>query len=79
MAPTIGPHFVAGEGSESLLVPGEGEAEGGVDAVMFEVGLVVVGGLVDVGSAGNERESVIDPVGVTEAYNVADCDATAED
>jgi hypothetical protein len=78
MPPTIGPHVVAGD-SESLLTPGEGEAEGGADAVMLEVGLVVVGGLVAVGPAGNERESVRDPVGVTEAYNVADCDATAED
>lgn len=69
MPPTMGPHFSAGEVSESLLALDEvGDGEGEPFLVLF---VVVVAGaervedeLVRVGTLGNERESVVVPVGV---------------
>jgi len=68
----MGPHFSAGEVSESLLAldeVGDGEIEAFL--VLF---VVVVAGvervedeLVGVGTVGNERDSVVVPVGVAVA------------
>lgn len=81
MPPTIGPHFSAGDVSPALEELTHEDGEGEAVTVLFDAGVtagdVVEDEVVEVGSAGKDRESDVEPVGVAVAYSVADWDASA--
>jgi hypothetical protein len=78
MPPTIGPHFAAGDSSSGSAEEDPDEDVGETyERVENAVGeFVWAGRFSEKGTAGRERESVVEPVGINEAYREAETDAS---